>query len=128
MSGKLARITFGSIEDIPEVALAGTVEPTEAQLEILSFGEIVIEQNFLNKKRIKISNVKTKDNIPFAYKERTATRDEFVKRVDDYLLQRDAYLADIKEFQEGGRIFVHRIKGTLYSLIAAEQTQEPATA
>jgi len=110
------RIIFGNIEDIPEVALIGTVEIAELKPEIHVLGETKFAQRIINKRRIKVTNLNINEDVPFKYAGKVATIDEFLERINDYLVSREEFLAEVRDLHEGGRIFGHSICGVLYTL------------
>lgn len=116
MTFSIKRITLGSIEDIPEIALAGTIEIAAAQPQIVKVGEAVFEQKLALRNRIKIYAPKLIEDLPFKYPGTYATSQEFLARIDDYLLSRGQYFAEVKSLSEGGKMSRHSIKGILYKL------------
>lgn len=116
MTFSLKRITLGSIEDITEIALIGTIEIDDARPKIEKIGETVFEQKLTSRNRIKMYTPKLIEDLPFKYSGTYATSQEFLARIDDYLLSRGEYLAEVKSLSEGGQMSRHSIKGILYKL------------
>jgi len=116
MTYSFQRITFGNIADIDEVALIGSVELAQAQPEIQMIGNAKFEQRIIEKKRIRLITPAKNDDVPFKYLGKVATIDEFLERVDNYLLAKGQYLAQVRELCQADRIFGHSICGILYTL------------